>query len=102
MRTYNAQPDCPDRHRAPIPGGIVIKTRRAVASGITALVTMAALAACGDAPDSSSPDAGGTSGGGETTAATSDYLPCIDSDACGFDDHSFNQLSYEGVKQAAD
>jgi basic membrane protein A len=80
----------------------VIKTRRAVASGITALVTMAALAACGDAPDSSSPDAGGTTGGGETTAATSDYLPCIVSDAGGFDDKSFNQLSYEGVKQAAD
>jgi basic membrane protein A len=79
----------------------VIKTRRAVASGITALVTMAALAACGDAPDSSSPDAGGTTGG-ESTAATSDYLPCIVSDAGGFDDHSFNQLSYEGVKQAAD
>lgn len=80
----------------------MIKTRRAVASGITALVTMAALAACGDAPDSSSPDAGGTTGGGETTAATSDYLPCIVSDAGGFDDKSFNQLSYEGVKQAAD
>src|SRR5690349_23703436 len=104
MRTYNAQPDCPDRHRAPIPGGTVIKTRRAVASGITALVTMAALAACGDAPDSSTATPGGSSssGGGETTAAASDYLPCIVSDAGGFDDKSFNQLSYEGVKEAAD
>ncbi len=76
----------------------MIKTRRAVASGLTALVTLAALAACGDAPDSSTADTGD---GGETTAA-SDYLPCIVSDAGGFDDHSFNQLSYEGVQQAAD
>jgi basic membrane protein A len=85
----------------------VIKTRRAVASGITALVTMAALAACGDAPDSSTAtpadDTSSSSAGGETSAAaTEGYLPCIVSDAGGFDDKSFNQLSYEGVKQAAD
>src|SRR5215213_1683394 len=63
---------------------------------------MAALAACGDAPDSSTPEAGSD----DTTTATSeapalDYLPCIVSDAGGFDDKSFNQLSYEGVEQAA-
>src|SRR5215207_1893389 len=63
---------------------------------------MAALAACGDAPESSAPAAGGD----DTTTATSeapalDYLPCIVSDAGGFDDKSFNQLSYEGVEQAA-
>ena len=80
----------------------MINTRRAVASGITALLAMAALAACGDAPESSTPDAGSD----DTTAATSeapeiDYLPCIVSDAGGFDDKSFNQLSYEGVEQAA-
>ncbi len=38
---------------------------------------------------------------GATTEAL-DFLPCIVSDAGGFDDKSFNQLSYEGVKQAAD
>jgi basic membrane protein A len=81
----------------------VTNTRRAVASGITALLTMAALAACGDAPDSSTPDTSSD----ETSTATSeapalDYLPCIVSDAGGFDDKSFNQLSYEGVQQAAD
>ena len=32
----------------------------------------------------------------------SDFLPCIVSDAGGFDDKSFNQLGYEGVTQAAD
>jgi basic membrane protein A len=73
--------------------------RKAVASGITGLLAMAALAACGDAPDSSA----APSGGDETTAAAaSDFLPCIVSDAGGFDDKSFNQLSYEGVQQAAD
>jgi basic membrane protein A and related proteins len=77
----------------------VIKTRRAVASGLTALLATAALAGCGDAPDSSAADGGS---GGETTAAASDFLPCIVSDAGGFDDKSFNQLSFEGATQAAD
>jgi basic membrane protein A len=85
----------------------VIKTRRAVASGITALVTMAALAACGDAPDSSTATPADTtsssaSGGESSEATNTDYLPCIVSDAGGFDDKSFNQLSYEGVQQAAE
>ena len=40
--------------------------------------------------------------GGEETPAALDFLPCIVSDAGGFDDKSFNQLSYEGVEQAAD
>ena len=75
-----------------------MRMRKAVASGITGLLAMAALAACGDAPDSSA----APSGGDETTAAAaSDFLPCMVSDAGGFDDKSFNQLSYEGLKQAA-
>jgi basic membrane protein A len=74
----------------------VIKTRKAVASGLTALLAMAALAACGEAPEESEP-----ASDGETTAAASDFLPCIVSDAGGFDDKSFNQLGYEGVEQAA-
>ncbi|MBU2697990.1 BMP family ABC transporter substrate-binding protein [Pimelobacter sp. 30-1] len=48
----------------------------------------AALTACGDAPEKSADK-------------KSDFLPCILSDAGGFDDKSFNQLSYEGVKEAA-
>ena len=75
-----------------------MRMRKAVASGITGLLAMAALAACGNAPDSSA----APSGGDKTTAAASDFLPCIVSDAGGFDDKSFNQLSYEGVQQAAD
>ena len=36
------------------------------------------------------------------SAAASDFLPCIVSDAGGFDDKSFNQLGFEGATQAAD
>ena len=78
-----------------------MRMRKAVASGLTALLATAALAGCGDAPDSSASGGDGGSGGEETPAAL-DFLPCIVSDAGGFDDKSFNQLSYEGVQQAAD
>jgi basic membrane protein A and related proteins len=76
-----------------------MRMRRAVASGFTALLATAVLAACGDAPDSSTADPGTD---GETTAAAPDFTPCIVSDSGGFDDKSFNQLGYEGAKQAAD
>lgn len=84
----------------PTPGRLsmeafVRKTRKAVAGGLVALLASATLAACGDAPEEDN-----NGGGGEATA--SDFLPCIVSDAGGFDDKSFNQLSYEGAKQAAD
>jgi len=75
-----------------------MRMRKAVASGLTALLATAALAGCGDAPESSA--SGGD--GGEEIPAALDFLPCIVSDAGGFDDKSFNQLSYEGVQQAAD
>ena len=74
----------------------VLKTRKVVSSGLVALLAAATLAACGDAPEE---DNTGNGGGGE---AASDFLPCIVSDAGGFDDKSFNQLGYEGAKQAAD
>ena len=75
-----------------------MRMRKAVASGLTALLATAALAGCGDAPESS---ASGGDGGVETPAAL-DFRPCSVADAGGFDDKSFNQLSYEGVQQAAD
>jgi basic membrane protein A len=74
----------------------VNKMRKAAGGGAAALLTAALLTACGSAPDDSS------DGGDGSTTAASDFLPCIVSDAGGFDDKSFNQLSYEGVKQAAD
>lgn len=66
--------------------------RKTAVGSISLLVAAAALAACGDAPED---EAG-------TDSPSTDFLPCIVSDAGGFDDKSFNQLSYEGVKQAAD
>lgn len=72
------------------------KTKKALASGLTALLATAALAGCGDAPEEEASDSGGSS-----NEATNDFLPCIVSDAGGFDDKSFNQLSFEGVEEAA-
>lgn len=61
--------------------------------GATAVAgLLVGLSACGQAPEESGGD----------NAAASDFVPCIVSDAGGFDDRSFNQLSYEGVVQAAD
>jgi basic membrane protein A and related proteins len=54
--------------------------------GATALV----LAGCGAPPEA----------GGGSTAGASDYTGCIVSDSGGFDDQSFNQSSYEGLKKA--
>lgn len=62
--------------------------KRTSAVAAVAIMASAALAACGDAPEKSADK-------------KSDFLPCILSDAGGFDDKSFNQLSYEGVKDAA-
>ncbi|MGV3246443.1 BMP family lipoprotein [Rothia sp. 11254D007CT] len=56
--------------------------------GISALL----LSACGAAPEESS------SASGES----SDYLGCIVSDFGGFQDKSFNQNSYKGLKDAVD
>lgn len=63
---------------------------------ITALIGIAALSAaaltgCGAPP---------TDGGDEGTA--SDFLPCAVSDLTGFDDKDFNELTYNGVTEAAD
>jgi basic membrane protein A len=65
--------------------------RKAAAGGLAVFVSATMLAGCGEAPDKES-------GSG---SKASDFLPCIVSDAGGFDDKSFNQLSYEGVQQAA-
>ncbi|CAN5495005.1 BMP family ABC transporter substrate-binding protein [soil metagenome] len=64
--------------------------RRITASiGLAALIA-ATLAACA-APPADSGDGG----------ATSDFLPCAVSDLTGFDDKDFNELTYNGVKEAA-
>lgn len=76
----------------------MLKSRKVVSSGLVALLAAATLAACGDAPEEST---SGSEGSGSSSAAP-DFTPCIVSDAGGFDDKSFNQLGYEGAKEAAD
>jgi basic membrane protein A and related proteins len=56
--------------------------------GASALV----LAGCGAPP--------AEEGSGSPAAEGTDYLGCIVSDSGGFDDRSFNQSSYEGLKMA--
>lgn len=60
---------------------------------ITGMASLGAVAllltSCGAAPDANAP-----------VATSSDYTGCIVSDSGGFDDQSFNQSSYEGLKKA--
>ncbi|WP_307807973.1 BMP family lipoprotein [Nocardioides xinjiangensis] len=76
----------------------MVKTRKVVSSGLVAMLAAATLAACGDAPEEET----NTGSGSEGSSATSDFQPCIVSDAGGFDDKSFNQLGFEGAEQAAE
>lgn len=64
---------------------------------VTSLTAMGALAAlllsgCGSAPDPAAPSDSGAS----------DFVPCAVSDLTGFDDNDFNELTYDGVKAAAE
>ncbi|GGD34911.1 BMP family ABC transporter substrate-binding protein [Microbacterium faecale] len=75
----------------------VMKTIKRTALGGLAVVSAGILlAGCGAAPEESA----GTGDGANEDAAP-DFLPCIVSDFGGFDDKSFNQLSSEGVEEAA-
>ena len=73
---------------------MTISTTKKLLGATVAAGVIFALAGCGQAPTSS----GGTDGG----EAAPDFLPCIVSDMGGFDDKSFNQLSFEGAQQAAE
>ncbi len=71
-------------------------------------IAVLALTACGSAPTESETSAPETSEATETTEAAEptaepiDFKACIVSDQGGFDDKSFNQISYEGTKKAAE
>jgi len=73
-----------------------ITSRKAVLGGLATLGAGAlVLSGCASAPE----DDGGSSGGGE---AASDFLPCLVSDSGGFDDNSFNELSFNGIMEAGE
>ena len=67
--------------------------RGATVGTITLGATALLLTGCGQAP--------APAGSGSTdNAKAANYLGCIVSDAGGFDDQSFNQSSYEGMKKS--
>ncbi|MFT4265015.1 MAG: BMP family ABC transporter substrate-binding protein [Nocardioides sp.] len=70
------------------------KIQKVTVSGLAGLLATATLAACGSSSDSSD--------GATDSATKTDFLPCMVSDAGGFDDHSFNELGYDGLKKAAE
>jgi basic membrane protein A len=70
---------------------VTFKVRKVALAGLAAASALALLAGCGQAPSSSS----------TTKAAASKFLPCMVSDSGGFDDHSFNQLGFEGLQASA-
>lgn len=67
--------------------------KRIVHGAAVLSVAVLALAACGEAP-------GQTTTTGTTSAPGVDYKACMVSDSGGFDDKSFNQAAFEGLKQA--
>ena len=73
---------------------MTISTTKKLLGATVAAGVIFALAGCGQAPAESG------NGGGD--AAAPDFLPCIVSDMGGFDDKSFNQLSFEGATKAAE
>lgn len=70
-----------------------ITSRGRAVSGIALIGASAlVLAGCAAAPETTT---------GTTTAAASDFIPCMVSDLGGFDDNSFNQLGFDGITEAA-
>lgn len=67
-------------------------TKKLIGAAVAASVVFA-LAGCGQAPTEKPTS--------NTGAKAPDFLPCIVSDQGGFDDKSFNQLSFEGATKAA-
>ncbi len=75
------------------------KTRILAATAAFALL----MTACAAAPDDDKAAGGGSSAPTTESGITAidGFKPCIVSDAGGFDDKSFNQLSFEGLERAA-
>jgi basic membrane protein A and related proteins len=77
---------------------LTIITRKSGLAGLALLGASAlVLSGCAAAPDAeptTAPEPG-------ATEAPLDFLPCIVSDAGGWDDRSFNEAAYDGIEQAA-
>src|SRR5699024_3644494 len=76
-----------------------IRVNKTIKLTAVAAVAALALAACAEAPGD-----GGTASATtpvQTIKPVDGFKPCVVSDAGGFDDKSFNQLSFEGLQKAA-
>ncbi len=73
---------------------MTISTTKKILGATIAAGVVFALAGCGQAPTES-----GSDGGAEVD---SDFLPCLVSDAGGWNDKSFNQSAKEGMDAAAE
>lgn len=71
--------------------------KNSIRLGALAAVSALALAACGTAPGETTAPTGGTT---SAPVETVDFKACMVSDAGGFDDKSFNQAGFEGLKRA--
>jgi len=70
---------------------VTLTSRKTALAGLATIGAGALLlAGCSAAPSSSS-----------SSAAKSDFLPCMVSDSGGFDDHSFNEIGLQGLQAAA-
>jgi len=72
---------------------LTISTTKKLLSAAVAAGVIFALAGCGQAPTDKP--------GGSDKPAASDFLPCLVSDAGGWNDKSFNQSAKEGMDAAA-
>ncbi|WP_022893673.1 BMP family lipoprotein [Agromyces subbeticus] len=70
-----------------------VTTKKAALGGLALFGAAVLLAGCAAAPEETDNGDGG---------AASDFLPCMVSDAGGFDDKSFNQSGFEGLTAASE
>ncbi|MFT4135039.1 BMP family lipoprotein [Microbacterium sp.] len=74
---------------------MTISTRKRALGGIVAASLILALAGCGQAPEESTSDDGGS-------GAVEGFLPCIVSGTGGWEDKSFNELGKKGFDEATE
>lgn len=78
-----------------VEAALTISTTKKLAGITAAAGLIIALAGCGSAPDA------GSTGSGDVGGAVDGFLPCLVSDAGGWNDKSFNESAKNGMDKAA-
>lgn len=78
-----------------VEAALTISTTKKLAGITAAAGLIIALAGCGSAPDA------GSTGSGDAGGAVDGFLPCLVSDAGGWNDKSFNESAKNGMDKAA-